>query len=567
VTSPSTHGAERTETDAELRNQLSNLQALLVLSMLMTERGDEHHIVHLLATSVPSLGPCRLEGVHLIGRGWQGTGDADIAPEWRADVDTQLAVLGAAGGALAVVHASWAWAFPLRSFEGNFGFLVVTAADEPTAAEQFLLRGLAQQAGIAMANARLHSRERSTAQELRDANDSLAETVAALRLSTRIHDRLTQAAVEGAGEEGIAEAVHELTGYPVVVEDRHGNLRAWAGPDRPATYPKDPADRRERLLRDALAAVQPIRHGGHLLAVARPGDDVLGLLALVDPDGTAGEQEQVALEHGATVLAVELARQRSLAEAELRVRRDLVEELLSGVDEAGALGRARALGYDLERTHRVVVVECGETRRGADAVFHAVRRAAAAMGAGSLLVARGGAVVVLADADVSWADFRTAVQTEVGGGRCRVGVGGACDRPADFPRSLREAQLALSMQETSGGADQASVFDQLGVYRVLAGVEDRSSVERFVDDWLGALLAYDAKKKSELAPTLARYLECGGSYDATAHALAIHRSTLKYRLQRIREISGHDLGDPDTLFNLQLASRAWSTLLALRRTQ
>ena len=41
-------------------------------------------------------------------------------------------------------------------------------------------------------------------------------------------------------------------------------------------------------------------------------------------------------------------------------------------------------------------------------------------------------------------------------------------------------------------------------------------------------------------------------------------STLKYRLQRIREISGHDLSDPDTLFNLQLATRAWSTLLTLR---
>jgi DNA-binding PucR family transcriptional regulator len=274
----------------------------------------------------------------------------------------------------------------------------------------------------------------------------------------------------------------------------------------------------------------------------------------------------VALEHGATVLAIELSRQRSLAEAELRVRRDLVEELLSGTDEESALGRARALGYDLERQHRVVVVECTDTTRDADAVFHAVRRAAAGTGAGSLLVARGSAVVVLADADVDWAGFRDAVRAEVGAGRCRVGVGGACERPADFPRSFNEAQLALKMQDASGGSDQVIVFDQLGVYRILAGVEDASSIERFVDDWLGSLLAYDTKKRSELVPTLSRYLECGGSYDATAQALAVHRSTLKYRLQRIREISGHDLSDPDSVFNLQLATRAWSTLLALRGT-
>jgi DNA-binding PucR family transcriptional regulator len=44
----------------------------------------------------------------------------------------------------------------------------------------------------------------------------------------------------------------------------------------------------------------------------------------------------------------------------------------------------------------------------------------------------------------------------------------------------------------------------------------------------------------------------------------LHRSTLRYRLQRLREVSGHDLTDPDARFNLQLATRAWATLLAIR---
>ena len=46
----------------------------------------------------------------------------------------------------------------------------------------------------------------------------------------------------------------------------------------------------------------------------------------------------------------------------------------------------------------------------------------------------------------------------------------------------------------------------------------------------------------------------------------VHRSTLKYRLRRIREVSGYDLGVPDTQFNLQLATRAWRTLQALRQS-
>jgi DNA-binding PucR family transcriptional regulator len=77
-------------------------------------------------------------------------------------------------------------------------------------------------------------------------------------------------------------------------------------------------------------------------------------------------------------------------------------------------------------------------------------------------------------------------------------------------------------------------------------------------------MAHKPSRRTGLVPTLSHYLECGRSYDATARSLAVHRSTLKYWLQRIRDVSGHDLSDPDTCFNLQLAARAWHTLVALR---
>ena len=138
--------------------------------------------------------------------------------------------------------------------------------------------------------------------------------------------------------------------------------------------------------------------------------------------------------------------------------------------------------------------------------------------------------------------------------------------PADVPRSHREAHLSLKMGDASAAGTGVTVFDDLGVFRLLAEVEETASVERFVRGWLGPLLDYDARKPAELVPTLTRFLELGQAYGATSEALSIHRSTLKYRLQRIREISGRDLSDPDTRFNLQLATRAWQTLEALRGT-
>jgi len=149
------------------------------------------------------------------------------------------------------------------------------------------------------------------------------------------------------------------------------------------------------------------------------------------------------------------------------------------------------------------------------------------------------------------------------GGSCRIGVGGICSELDELPRSYREAVLSLRMGDIRTGGSRVAIFDQLGVYRILAEVEDTTTVDRFVREWLGPLIEYDARRNGEMVATLSRYLECGRSHGATADALSIHRSTLKYRLQRIREISGHDLSDPDTSFNLQLATRAWQTLAML----
>jgi DNA-binding PucR family transcriptional regulator len=174
-------------------------------------------------------------------------------------------------------------------------------------------------------------------------------------------------------------------------------------------------------------------------------------------------------------------------------------------------------------------------------------------------------VVVLAVGEPDWEQFRASALAQMRTGSCRMGVGGACEAPGDFPRSHREAQLALKLQKAARGLDQVTVFEDLGVYQVLSQIPDTGSVERFVHHWLGTLLDYDTKKRSDLVATLSGYLEWGGNYDATAKALSVHRSTLKYRLQRIREVSGYDISDADTHFNLQLATRAWGTLEAMRQ--
>ena len=537
-----------------LRQQISNLHSLFVLSMMMTESRNEDQILSLAASSVAPMVGCSVEGIYLLREG-------SLVPvhtsNGRANLASQLDGLGGIDGPVNVSGRSWSWAYPLRCLAGHSGYLIVSAPVEPSPEERFVLKALAQQAGTALASAQLHRRDQLFAGELASVNEALAATVADLERKTRIHEVLTRVAATGGGEDGIAGAVHELTHFPVAVEDRFGNLQAWAGPGRPDPYPKQDGRARSALLRRARKEDRPIRQGDRLVALAQPRDEVLGVLALIDPGGAAGEHDVMALEHAATVLAMELAHRRGLAETELRLGRDLVEDLLAGTEEESALARAQALGYDLRCPHHVVVVQ----GRRVDEVFQeGVRRAAGDLGMGSLLTKRAGSVVLLATATSGWDELRERLVAELGRAVGAIGVGGRCQAPADFPRSCREAFVALKMQHVSPRSRGVTCFDDLGVYRVLCTGENTEEIERFVGDWLGPLRAYDAKHGTELVKTLSHYLECSGNYDETAELLAIHRSTLRYRLVRIREVSGLELGDADTRFNLQLATRAWSVI-------
>jgi len=544
-----------------LRPQLTNLRALLVLSILMTESADEEQILRLATSSASSLACWRIVGF-AIGEGWTAGGTTRTIP---APLAAELAALPEAGGPVRIADVAWAHAYPLCSIGGQVGYLVVSASAEPPREEQFLAQVLAQQTGVAVSNAQLHRRERDTARQLSQTNLALEETVATLRRGMQIHERLTKVAANGEGASGIAEALHDLTGLAVAVEDRYGNLIAWAGPDRPESYPKPTGYDREQLLRRLMAAGRSVRDGDRVVALASPRPGVLGLLALIDPARRADTTDLMAVEHSATVLAVELARRRGLADAELRVRRELVHDLLMGTDDESAYMRAEALRYDLGLPHQVAIVEiAGKSPTSEDAV-HAVRRALRRQQLVGLLgMMTGTVVIVLPAGRTDWEALRLAIATELGGGRCRLAVGDACPRPSDLTRSLREAKLALRLQKASEATERTSVFADLDVLRMLASAGNLADVDAFVHKWLGALVSYDERRSTDLVQTLCQYLAHGGGYEATSRALSVHRSTLKYRLQRIRELTGLDLNDPETHFNLELATRAWLTLQALR---
>ena len=390
-----------------------------------------------------------------------------------------------------------------------------------------------------------------------------------LEVRRQVHDAYSAAAAAGTGEAGVADALHLLTGLPAAAEDRFGNVIAWAGPGRPDPHPRWSAGRRGELIADAGRGPGPLRRGGRLISLARSHDDVLGALVLVDPHRRADEHALFALEQGTGMLGVELAHQQSLAENELRLHRDVVEDLLSGTDEAGVPARARALGHDLTPEHRVAVIRWPGAA-GEEVLARTVRQAVARVfDARVLLAVRPDGVVLIVpqrEPDVDgrrWGAVHTVMARTVHGVAGAIGVGGPCTGPAQVPRSYTQATRALGVRLSSSAPAGVTLHDRLGIYRLLVSDGNDDEVRRYVQEWLGPLLAYDASNRSDLVTTLWQYLECGGNYDATARALVIHRSTLRYRLRRIREISDLDIGEVNVRLNLHIATRAHNVLQGL----
>jgi hypothetical protein len=537
--------------------------SLSALSQVSFDDRDADEILRVAAAAVGTVSPCRLEASYRVVEG--AFVHFPSAQPDDPELERRCRESGCDGQVTMDDGRRWGWAFPLRHQSIVNGCLVVSAASEPGKNHILLLTILAQQTGAALAIAAMHDRDRGRATQLATAttelettNRALVARVTRLQRKMEVHERLAAAEAAEIGEQGIVDALHELTQLPVALEDKFGNLRNWAGPGRPADYPKETSEQRESSLRELATHASPARIGGRLLTLLQPHAEIFGVLALIDPDGRATEDGVFALRHSSTVLASELSHQRNLAEIELNVRRDLVDDLLAGTDPGGAYARADALGHDLRCPHYVVVVQ--STGRAEGALGGATGRAAVTLSLNYLQGRHAGLVVLLVDGRPDPRALDRAISDQLGRRTSVIGIGSRCEVPADFPQSFTEARRALNIRLRSASPEGASAFDELGFYRLIDAAHRGGAVEGFVREWLGALLDYDESRNSELVLTLSHYLECGGNYAESAATLHIHRSTLRYRLSRIREITGVDLGNVDNRFNLHAATRAWRFL-------
>lgn len=419
------------------------------------------------------------------------------------------------------------------------------------------------------------------------------------RGAAEIHRQLAQLVFEERGLQAVAEKLAEVCGKAAVIEDDLLRVRfAAPGPHVPA--PADlnlgsrGADLAGWLRTVTLSSAQPPVNRFRLpdaeldrfVSPIPSRDGVAGYVSVVGRPSDLTDLDRLAAGRGAAVCAVEVAKMAAAEDAEARVRGDLLDQLLSmgaGGDQS-TLGTAQRLGYDLSVPSAVIVFRVEPKGQGTPGQTTGAERARRQLESlvrveigrwesKPLVAARGPTVVAVVPlaTNASRETLRTLAkqsQTRVQAGLATHWVAAGIGRPVKsgfgLAAAFREAEEAVVIGSRLNGPSSTTHFGDLGIMRLLTQVGRKSELEEFSREMLGTLETHDQKTGSELVKTLEAVFRCHGNLSKAAEQLSLHRNSLLYRLERIADLGGLDLDDPETRLSLQVALKARQLLDAGR---
>ncbi|MGW5197563.1 helix-turn-helix domain-containing protein [Streptomyces spiralis] len=411
-----------------------------------------------------------------------------------------------------------------------------------------LLGSFAALAAAAIDSANLLTETRSALADLEHANEIIRDRSAAIERASDVHDRLAELVLRGGGVHDVAAAVSQVLS---------GTVEFTEATDAPAGP-----------LEASRAEGHAVRHGDDWIAAVTAGGELLGALVLRGHPGL-DPVDQRTLERAAMVTSLLLLARRSAAEAEQRVRGELLDDLLDARDRDPRLLRDRAtrLHADLDATHVVLAARLDAPAADADQEAAARRRlwsAASHLAATrqGLAAARDGGTVLLLPLQPGTTathlarrtahHLGTAVHEAVTVG-ASAPVGDLAAHPDTAAAAYAEARRCLEALRLLGRTGDGAAVEDFGFLGLLlAGDRD---IAGFVDRTIGRVTAYDERRGTDLIRTLEAYFTCGMSPARTKDELHVHVNTVAQRLERVGRLLGDDWQTPARTLEIQLALR------------
>jgi PucR family transcriptional regulator, purine catabolism regulatory protein len=402
--------------------------------------------------------------------------------------------------------------------------------------------------------------------------------------------QLMDLAIAGEPLGDVVQELARISGRPVALEGRDGRLLAYhaAGKVAPSREMIESIVQRDRPIvarwlrttAEASPADPPTASyeldsaWSRLVAPVIGRDGLLGSVSLIAPRGSATPEDAQVTARGAAACAVVLAREQAAATVRREVELDVLDEVLDGAlrSEATLLQQAKRLGHDLLTSHVAVTARIDSTTAGpvrasgSEERWEGLEASIARIGTirgGRVLwrIRNNSAEFVLSAAEVgqerglglTLRDELVGLVRSGGESAISLGVGTTRDGIAGIRRSHAEARQALLLGRRMQGPGHLTLFGDLGVYRLIFAAEGLPELSDLYAQSLGELLAYDRQNNADLISTLDAFFAANGSPKEAAERLGVHRNTVLYRLDRIRDITGYDLDDAGLRLRLQLA--------------
>jgi sugar diacid utilization regulator len=423
--------------------------------------------------------------------------------------------------------------------------------------------------------------------QLRFYQELLAYHDAEIEASRRIQRRLNEIVLAGGSLHEVCRELAVLTQNPVSIKTALHEVVAFYDVGNPdsarrrtneaGTIPADILD----VLHDAdlpghlqtelgafrFGPLPIIDYHSRVMAPVRTESALWGYISIAECTHQLGLLDLSAVEAAANAVALMVWKNRALEQRTRDQQTRFIGDLLFAEQDAETLtARSLLLGYEPAERYTAVVVEwthgSDDVRRPHDGgqrteIARAVDGFLAAQGARALVycLTVGSRVVCLwpnsagAPGEVV-SHLLDRLQEAFSLTELRAGIGSDSTDQGSLSASYRQALVALQLGPRE---ETVTTYRGLGVARLVADHLVGEAGRAFADDLLGALEEYDSDHHRELLQTLDAFYRCGQNVARAAESLYVHLNTVKYRLKRVAELTGHDPYDPGTALDFQVA--------------
>jgi purine catabolism regulator len=398
----------------------------------------------------------------------------------------------------------------------------------------------------------------------------------ALEKAIAIDDALNVLILEGGSLSATMELLAERLNNPVILEDGARRVLDY-GRSKSSLKPllrNWQTHSRQGHVRRPDTAVSEVDGAPRCMwATITVKGEEWGRLHVIELDTPLDDGARLALGRAVASIALYLMAERDAALSDA-AEHSLVGTLTRADGFSGQefLTRAGGLGVDLDEELLMIAVGPAEEKEDLDPDAGAteLRRA--------LKSARWPAVVGSVDGLLTAvltsrpnADLARMLEGVVGGlsggtfADPFVGVSRPCT-VAQLPQAQSEARTAHRLGPSTGD-DKVHFYDGLVLYRLLSPLGTGPTLANFVEDELKPLIEHDERHNGELLQTLDAYLRSNGNKIVTARALQLQRRSVYYRLERIEELLGGSVDDPELRVRLYVALRGREMLMADKSRQ